>query len=96
MITLVVRYRVKKNMMEKAKGAIREFVTRVKDREPETLVYESYQLGKDDQEFVHVMKFANEEAEELHRESDYCKKFVEDLYPLCERKPEFEKLIGFY
>ena len=93
---MIIRYRVKKEFVEEAKKRIRGFVTKVKDNEPEILVYESFQSEKDPQEFVHHVKFQTEEAEKFHRRTDYYREFVEILYPLCEREPEFEKLVGFY
>ncbi len=96
MISVFVRYRVKEERIIEVKKLVREFVTKVKDNEPETLVYESYQLENDEQEFVHFMKFATEESEEGHRNTEYMKRFRETLYLLCERVPEFVEMEGFY
>jgi quinol monooxygenase YgiN len=95
MISLIVKYKVKDDYVEIVKGLVRKFVTRVKDNEPETLVYESYQL-EDKKEFVHFMKFQSREGEEFHRSTKWAKEFVDSLYPLCERKPEFIELDAFY
>ena len=43
MITIITNYRIKKDLIDEAKSVIREFVTIVKDRESETIVYESFQ-----------------------------------------------------
>ena len=96
MITVIAKYRVKKESAEEAKKLIRKFVTRVKDKEPETIVYESFQLKNDVCEFLNYMKFANAAAREFHQNTDYVKKFAKKLYPLCEKNPEFIQLEGFY
>lgn len=42
--------------------------------------------------YVHWMAFPDEAAESAHREAPYTREFVDTLYPLCEREPEFESL----
>jgi len=95
MKSLIARYRVNEDSVDAVKSLVREFVTKVKDNEPETLVYESYQL-KDAQEFVHIMKFQSEVGKEFHKNTEWCKEFVEKLCLLCEVEPEFTELSSFY
>jgi len=96
MISIFVRYRVKEGKIEDVKKIVREFVTKVKDNEPETLVYESYQLEDDEQEFAHFVKFATVKSEKNHNDTEYMKKFRKAASYLCERTLEFIKLEGFY
>ena len=95
MISLIERYRVKKENIEEVKKEVRKFVTMVKDFEPEVLVHESYQL-EDEQEFIHIVKFQNKEAKENHDETDWRKNFLDKINLLCERKIEEINLKSFY
>ena len=88
----MARYRVKKQKIAEVKKAISEFVRQVKKKERGTLRYESFQLEKHPSEFVHLMKFKDKKAEDLHRKTEYVKKFVAVLYPVCEKKPVFVRL----
>lgn len=46
-------------------------------------VYGAQKAIDEPEKFFHLMTFKNEEAENLHRKSEYCKWFVDKLYPLC-------------
>ena len=88
---VVIRYRVKREHVDKVKEAIVEFIDAVRRYEDGTLAYESFQ-HKNKVSFMHIMTFADQEAEDLHRNSVYVKKFVKILYPRCSRKPIFTDL----
>ena len=92
MVHRLVKYKVKSGSVETTRSLVRKFVNCIKENEPNTLVYNSYQDQEDNSVFIHVMIFIDEEAEELHRMTDYVKKFSEELYPECEIKPEFTNL----
>lgn len=91
MITKIAVFKVKKDKLSVCKKAIKEFVEKVRENEPETLVYESYQKY-DKVSFLHLMSFKDKKAEVFHRNTDWVKKFVDTLYPNCEEEPEFFEL----
>ena len=68
-----------------------EFIEAVKENEPGTLFYESYQ-GKGDLSFFHLMTFEDSVAEEMHRQTPHMATFVQKLYPNCEDEPGFVEL----
>ncbi len=90
MIYKTAEYKIMPEKMDEALLAIREFVSKVHENEPETLVYEAYQ--KDYVSFIHFMAFKDKEAEERHRSSDYVKDFVVKLYQCCSADPVFTDL----
>lgn len=87
MINVIITYKVAPRYVEPAQQLIEEFVSGVNLHEPGTLYYYSYQDKEEAGRFTHVMAFSSEEAQELHRKSPHCVKFVEQLYPLCEEEP---------
>lgn len=91
MIAKIAEFKVKVDKLEECKKAIAEFVAAVKANEPGTILYESYQKT-DSVSFIHTMYFKDAEAEEMHKNSPYVKKFVDILYPNCEIKPTFTDL----
>ncbi|MEX0647324.1 MAG: hypothetical protein WD139_06035 [Balneolaceae bacterium] len=40
------------------------------------------------------MAFPDETAQKLHQTADYTKKFVDILYPHCEKEPEFTPIVA--
>jgi quinol monooxygenase YgiN len=89
---LFVSFKVNRDHIEEAKKIITEFIDQIKNKEPGTLFYRCYQEKSDETSFIHVMTFQNEDAEETHRHTKYVKRFVNKLYPLCEKEPEFSEL----
>ncbi len=89
---LFVSFKVKKENIEDAKRIITKFINHIKDKEPGTISYHCYQEKSDETSFIHVMTFQNEEAEETHRHTNYVRRFINELYPLCEMEPEFSEL----
>ena len=87
MIKKMVRYRVKTEEVEAVRAAIGEFVDAIAEHEPNT-IYGSL-LADDGVSFVHAMAFPDAEAEERHRQAEHTKRFVEALYPKCDREPQF-------
>jgi quinol monooxygenase YgiN len=92
MLYVMVQFRIKKGHVQEAEALIRDFTDNIREHEPDTLSYQSFQFNHDIQEFVHLMCFTGEEADEKHKESAYCKKFVDALYPICESEPRFHHL----
>ncbi len=84
-------YKIRGGTQAQVQKIVREFVSKVGKNEPGTLAYEVF-VQKDGVTFLHVMTFANAAAEKVHVSSDYVKKFVGELYPLCISVPDFYEL----
>ncbi len=84
------RFRVKPDQLNAALEAIRAFV-RHTETEPGTLRYESWRSVDEPTAFLHLMSFADEEAERAHASSAAVKTFTAALYPRCEEEPAFER-----
>jgi quinol monooxygenase YgiN len=82
-------FRVAEDRVEEALDAIRVFVSHARS-EPGTLTYESWQSASRPAEFLHLMAFADEGAEDAHATSDEVKRFTDILYPLCTQPPVFD------
>jgi len=91
MIYRMATYKIKGDKLAEVTSAIEEMTAAVALNEPETVFYSAYRIGQT-LEFVHVMGFRSDEAEEFHRTSDHVKQFTESLYPNCEATPEFSEL----
>jgi quinol monooxygenase YgiN len=92
MIHKMVRFTVQADQIAAVEEVIREFVEAVAENEPET-TYRAYRRG-DSRAFVHVMAFPDAKAEARHRDAPHTRRFVERLYPKCEKEPEFEELVS--
>jgi quinol monooxygenase YgiN len=86
----MARFRVRTSEVAAAEKAVIAFVAKVAD-EPGTLRYESFR-EPDGVSYVHVMAFADDAAEEAHRQTEHAKQFVADLYPKCDVEPVFTDL----
>ncbi len=75
------RFRVRSEAVEECKAAIAEFVREVNVREPRTLLYSAWQDAEDPTSFVHFFVFQDEAARELHRGTEWVKRFTGILYP---------------
>ncbi|MEK6846851.1 MAG: antibiotic biosynthesis monooxygenase [Nanoarchaeota archaeon] len=91
MIYKIAKFTVKKNKLKICKRAIKEFVHQIKNNEPGTILYESFQENNSST-FIHFMVFKDEKAEEKHADSEYVNKFTNILYPNCSKKPLFTEL----
>jgi len=90
-IHMMAIYQVKEDKVDDVRIAVSEFIGAVKENEPGTLFYESYQ-GKGDLSFFHLMTFENKVAEELHRQTPHMTAFELKLYPNCEDEPGMVEL----
>jgi quinol monooxygenase YgiN len=90
-IHMMTIYQVKEDKIDGVRLAVSEFIEAVKEKEPGTLFYESYQ-GKGDLSFFHLMTFENKVAEELHRKTPHMTAFELKLYPNCEDEPGMVEL----
>lgn len=73
------------------KEIVGEFIERFRGGEG-VLSYEVYQDEEDSHAFVHIMKFKDEEAEEIYRNSEEVKEFADKLYSFCQTEPKFMRL----
>ena len=90
-IHMMAIYKAKEDKVDEVRLAVSDFIEAVKENEPGTLFYESYQ-GKGDLSFFHLMTFEDAVAEELHRQTPHMATFVQKLYPNCEEEPGFVEL----
>lgn len=81
-------FRVKENEVDSALEAIRTLVEHTRT-EPGTLRYESWRSIDRPTEFLHIMEFVGEAAEQAHGSSDAVRAFTDALYPTCEETPAF-------
>ncbi len=72
-------YRVKPEAIEKVKRAIEEFVLYIKENERGTEMYIVWQDKEDDSRFIHFYRFTDQDAEDVHSNSEAVKKF-ESIY----------------
>jgi quinol monooxygenase YgiN len=71
----LAHYQVKASAVDQVKRAIDEFVRYVQTNEPGTEVYLAWQLREDPTRFVHIFKFADEAAQQIHSESEQVRRF---------------------
>ena len=68
-------YQVKPAAVDTVKAAIETFVAYVKDNEPGTKLYASWQQADDPTRFVHLFIFEHEAAHVTHSHSEAVKQF---------------------
>ena len=73
--------------------AIYEFVDYVREHEPDTLVYTSLHEKQNPNSFLHYFIFRDENARDLHSNSDAVKRFTETLYPNLIAPVEFTEYL---
>ncbi len=89
---VMASYRLKPGILGEAKAAIQEYVERVQRTEAGTFSYHCLQSDVEPTRFIHLMSFADEEAEEAHAASPFMKEFSEKLFPYCFEGPNYETL----
>lgn len=72
---------VRDDALEICEKAIREFVEYVRENEPDTLLYTSLQEKENPNHFLHYFIFRDENARDLHSNSEAVNRFTETLYP---------------
>ncbi len=85
---VVVPYTVKLESLENVKAIIGKFISAIKENEPKTLYYKSFQQSDSPKKFVHIMTFSDTQAEDYHKRSKHCREFTDALYPLCTVMPK--------
>lgn len=88
MIHVFIHFQVKEESLDDAEVVIEQFIESIRENEPGTIMYRSFQQSDLPEKFVHIMTFENAEAQKFHRNSTYCKAFVKALYPLCLEAPK--------
>ncbi len=89
MISYKIEYKVKKSEINRAIGLVFAFIDGIRNNEPDAIIYHAYQDSSDSSQFIHIMTFKNKHAANSHRQSSYYQKFSEELFPLCEKEPEY-------
>lgn len=72
-------YQVRPEAVDRVKVAIEEFVESVRQNEPGTWFYASWQAKDDPTRFVHLFTFQDEESHERHGTTEAVKRF-ESIY----------------
>jgi quinol monooxygenase YgiN len=90
MIWRTLTFRARPAEAAAVEKAIIAFVAKVAD-EPGTLRYESFRQA-DGVSYLHLMSFADDDAEREHHASEHMKRFLAELSPKCEAQPAFADL----
>ena len=72
---------VRDDALEVCKKAIHEFVDYVRENEPNTFLYTSLQAKENPGEFLHYFIFRDENARQVHANSEAVNRFTNILYP---------------
>ena len=72
---------VRAGSLDRCTEAVRQFVDEIQRTEPGTQLYVSLQDQLNPHRFLHVFIFADERAENIHRDAPATKRFTEILYP---------------
>ena len=86
---------VRDDALRICENAIREFVEYVRGNEPDTLLYTSLQEKENHNHFLHYFIFRNENARDLHANSDAVNRFTSTLYPNLIAPVEFTEYNEF-
>jgi len=89
MIHQTAYFFVRDDALEVCRKAIREFVEYVRVNEPDTLLYTSLQEKENPNHFLHYFIFRDEQARDLHANSDAVNRFTSVLYPNLVAPVEF-------
>lgn len=90
MISIHVRFEVEKNSIEQARKLISEFLYEIQRNESGTIEYRSFFFQSWPHRFFHIITFENDRAEKIHRNADYTKKFIDELYKIVTAGPELK------
>jgi len=80
---------VRDDALEACQQVIREFVDYVRANEPETLLYTSMQEKENPNHFLHYFIFRDENARQMHSNSEAVNRFTSILYPNLVAPVEF-------
>ena len=94
-IYMTARFEVQKEALEVCKQTIQEFVDTVRANEPDTILYTSLQEKENPTRFLHYFIFRDEQAREVHSNSDAVNRFTSILYPNLIVPVEFTEYKNF-
>jgi quinol monooxygenase YgiN len=80
---------VREDAQEICEKAIHEFIEYVRENEPDTLLYTSLQEKENRNHFLHYFIFRDENARDLHANSEAVNRFTSTLYPNLVAPVEF-------
>lgn len=80
-IYLTAYFVVRDDALEACQQVIREFVDYVRENEPGTLLYTSLQEKENPNHFLHYFIFRDENARQMHSNSEAVTRFTSILYP---------------
>ena len=72
---------VRDDALAVCKDAIREFIEYVRENEPNTFLYTSLQEKEHETHFLHYFIFRDENARQVHANSEAVNRFTSILYP---------------
>jgi quinol monooxygenase YgiN len=72
---------VRDDALTACKDAIREFINYVRENEPNTFLYTSLQEKEHETHFLHYFIFRDENARQVHANSEAVNRFTSILYP---------------
>ncbi len=72
---------VRDDALDVCKIAIREFIDYVRENEPNTFLYTSLQEKEHETHFLHYFIFRDENARQVHANSEAVNRFTSILYP---------------
>jgi len=92
-IYMTARFEAQKDALEICKQTIQEFVEYVRVNEPDTILYISLQEKENPTRFLHYFIFRDEQAREIHSNSDAVDRFTSVLYPNLIAPVEFMEYV---
>lgn len=94
-IYMTARFEVQKEALDVCQQVIQDFVDYVRANEPETVLYTSLQEKENPTRFLHYFIFRDEQAREIHSNSDAVNRFTSILYPNLVAPVEFTEYSNF-
>lgn len=94
-VYVTASFEVKAEALEVCKQTIQAFVDYVRANEPDTLLYTSLQEKENPRRFLHHFIFRDEQAREIHSNSEAVDRFTNVLYPNLVAPVEFTEYVAF-
>jgi hypothetical protein len=94
-IYMTAKFEVQNEAIDVCELAIQDFVNYVRANEPDTILYISLQEKEDLKRFLHYFIFRDDNARELHSNSDAVNQFTGILYPNLVAPVEFTEYSMF-
>jgi len=94
-IYMTARFEVQNEAMDVCELAIQDFVNYVRANEPNTILYISLQEKENPRRFLHYFIFRDQNAREIHSNSDAVNRFTSILYSNLVAPVEFTEYSMF-